>query len=240
MGLSGQFNWYESLQLGGRKAITFVLRCDNLFRYETFDCALMDSSGQTAPQIRRQLELKPRQEFRFDYDTCGWDWCVGDYFALLGKNNIIQKRWDCNPKMYERGGCPQCHGTHRCPQCGGNGFYTDRRSHAITSCTACHGTGRCQECYVPLRQGSPQWAAWGGNDPDPSISRQRQILSLQKQIDELQEKIKHEEFDLRMMQLKDIDATSHSVYLARLSLKSRYERQLIELSYKLQQLEQIR
>lgn len=240
MGLNGQFGWYESLRHGGRKAISFVLHCNNLLRSETFDCAIVDGSGQTEPQIRRGLELRPRQEFRFDYDTCGWDWCAGDYFAILGKNDQVKERWVCNPKMYRRGECPQCHGTHRCLQCGGTGTITDRRTHTISACLACHGTGQCQECYVPVRQGSPQWSAAGGqNDPDPAGAKRRQIAELQRFIDDLQRKIENEEFALRMMQLKDTDLSSQSAYMARLSLKSQYERDLITAQYKLQQLEHL-
>lgn len=240
MGLKGQFNWYESLRLGGRKAISFVLRCDNLLRGETFDCAIVDGRGQTEPQVRRGLELGPRQEFRFDYDSCGWDWCAGDYLAILGKNDGVKERWVCNPRIYGRGECPQCHGTLRCPQCGGTGTITDRRTHTISACMACRGTGVCQECYVPVRQGSLGWsAAGGGRGPDAAGARRSQIAELQRFIDDLQRKIENEEFALRMMQLKDTDLSSQSAYMARLSLKSQYERDLITAQYKLQQLEHL-
>jgi len=239
MELSGQFYWFESLRLGGRKAISFVLRNDNLLRDEVFDCAIVDGSGQTQPQIRRQLVLKPRQEFKFDYDTCDWDWCPGDYFAILGAKGKVKERWDCSPSVYAPGECPQCHGTHKCPQCGGNGFINDFSSHTVSSCMACHGTGCCQQCYIPTRQNSNGFSQQNTQQPNPQASKQRQIASLQRQIDDLQRKIEKTEFDIRMMQIRGTDLSSKHVYFSMLQLKSQYERQLINLQYQLQQLELI-
>ena len=51
MGLKGKFEWYNSLHQGGKKAITFSLRCSNMIQSETFDCAIIDGFGQQPPQI---------------------------------------------------------------------------------------------------------------------------------------------------------------------------------------------
>ena len=55
MALKGAFNWYNSIQQGGRRAISFTLLCDNMFQTETFDCAIIDSGAHVPPQIRRQI-----------------------------------------------------------------------------------------------------------------------------------------------------------------------------------------
>ena len=239
MGLQGKYSWFESLNQGGKKAVSFTLTCDNLFQSETFDCAIVDGTGQLPPQIRRQLKLKPKESFRFDYDTCGWNWCQGDYFAILGKDDQLLKRWDLNLKVYGRGECPECHGTHKCRQCGGNGYVKDYGSHTITSCRACRGTGVCQTCYVPIRQGTPlaKEVYSGVSVPDAAESRQRKIAALRQTISDLQSKIEKAEWDVRMMQVKGMDVFSHTAYSAQLELKHQYERQLIHAQYELSQLE---
>ena len=154
MALKGSFNWYNSIQQGGKKAISFTLYCDNLFQTETFDCAIIDGAAQVTPQIRRQITLKAKQSFRFDFDSCGWDWCVGDYFAILGKNDKIEKRRDLNLKIYGRGECPECHGTLKCRKCNGKGFiYPPTHPEQYKMCDACGGTGTCHRCDIPKRPG---------------------------------------------------------------------------------------
>lgn len=239
MALKGTFSWYNSIQQGGKKAISFTLYCDNLFSSETFDCAIIDSAAQVTPQVRRQISLKAKQSFRFDFDSCGWDWCVGDYFAILGKNDKIEKRWDLNLKIYGRGECPECHGTHKCKYCNGSGTVNNRHIHTISPCTACNGTGVCQTCYVPIRQGSNLANQVYGNVqmPNPALNRQRKIEALRRTISDLQSKIEKEEWNQRMWQLKGMDVSSHTAYSSQLELKHMYEHQLIQAQYELQQLE---
>lgn len=239
MALKGSFSWYNSLHQGGRKAISFTLVCDNLFQSETFDCAIVDGTGQLPPQIRRQVKLKSKQSFRFDYDSCGWEWCQGDYFAILGKNDKIEKRWNLNLKVYAPGECPDCHGTHRCLKCNGTGVMRDGSTHTISSCTACYGTGICQRCYVPIRQASRMAAAvYGGTQiPNADASRQRKIAALRKTISELQANLERAEWEEREMKRRCMDLHSNTVYSNQLQLKHFYERQLIHAQYELSQLE---
>lgn len=241
MGLKGKFEWFNSLHQGGRKAISFTLRCSNMLQSETFDCAIIDSTGMEPPQIRRQLKMKPNDMLRFDYDTCRWNWCQGDYFAILGKNDKIEKRWDLNLKIYANGECPECHGSHRCATCNGNGIIKDNYSHTYTSCVTCNGTGICQTCYVPLRQGNSFDATIVGNVsvPNADLSMQKRISVLQQRISDLRAKIEKAEWDRRMMQLKDMDMSSQIAYRSQLELKSRYEQQLIQAQYELEQLERM-
>lgn len=239
MALKGSFNWYNSLHQGGRKAISFTLYCDNMFQSETFDCAIIDSAAQVTPQIRRQIILKAKQSFRFDFDSCGWDWCVGDYFAILGKNDKIVKRWELNLKIYAVGECPDCHGTHKCKFCNGKGTVDNKHIHTISPCSACNGTGVCQACYVPIRQGSNLDDQVLGNVqmPNPDISKQKRIEALRQIISDLQSRIEKEEWNLRMWQLKGMDMSARTAYNSQLNLKFTYERRLLQAQYELQQLE---
>ena len=241
MGLKGKFEWYNSLHQGGKKAITFSLRCSNMIQSETFDCAIIDGSDQQPPQIRRQLKMKPNDTLRFDFDTCGWDWCQGDFFAILGEKDKIAQRWDLNMKVYAVGECPECHGSHRCNNCNGKGYVEDHYSHTYSNCPTCNGTGICQTCYVPVRNGSSIGNVISGNQPmpNPNLSRERKINALKQRITELSAKIESVEWERRMMQLKDLDVSSRIAYNSQLQLKSRYEQQLIQAQYELEQLERM-
>ena len=241
MSFRGSFDWFSSLHQGGKRAISFTLTCKNMLMPETFDCAIIDSSGQQPTQIRRRLKLKPNESFTFNYDTCGWDWCQGDLFAILGKNDKIQKRWELNLKVYGKGECPECHGSHRCVKCNGTGTIRNQHIHTISACPTCNGTGVCQTCYVPIRQGSNLANQVYGNVqmPNSEMSRQRKIEALRRTISELQSKIEKEEWNQRMWQLKGMDVSAHTAYSSQLELKHMYERQLIQAQYELQQIESL-
>lgn len=239
MSFRGSFDWFTSLHQGGKKAISFTLTCKNMLMPETFDCAIIDITGQQPSQIRRRIKLKPNESFIFNYDTCGWDWCQGDFFAILGKNDKIQKRWDLNLKVYARGECPECHGSHRCVKCNGTGTIRNNHNHTISSCTTCSGTGICQKCYVPMRAGTNlvNEVYDGTQLPSPDLNRRQRISALQRIISDLHSKIEKAEWDSRMMQRKGMDVTVHTAYSSQLELKHMYERQLIQAQYELQQLE---
>lgn len=241
MNFRGSFEWFTSLHQGGKRSISFILTCKNMLMPETFDCAIIDSTGQQPTQVRRMLKLRPNESFTFNYDTCGWNWCQGDFFAILGKNDKIQKRWDLNLKVYGRGECPECHGSHRCVKCNGTGTLRNQYVHTISSCQACNGTGVCQECYVPMRINTNLASEVYGNVqiPNPEISRQRKIEELRCFISDLQLKIEKEEWNQRMMQLKGIDVSSHTVYSSQLELIHQYKRELIQARFELQQLESL-
>lgn len=242
MSFRGKFEWYNSLQQGGKKAISFTLTCKNMMMTETFDCAIVDSTGQEPPLIRRQLKLKPIESLTFNYDSCRWNWCQGDYFCILGKKDKIEQRWDLNLKVYARGECPECHGSHRCQCCNGNGVIEDRHTHSINTCSVCKGTGICQTCYVPIRSGTTLSQEVYGYQPLPDTDqkRQRKIAALQQTISELQSKIEKTEWDMRMMQLKDMDRYARTAYMSNVEMLHAFRQQLIQAQYKLQQLESMR
>ncbi len=239
MGLVGSFEWFRSLHQGGKKAISFTLKCDNMITNEIFDCAIIDSTGQQPTQVRRQLKLKPNESFTFNYDTCGWDWCQDDYFVILGKGDSIKKRWDLNLRIYAPGECPECHGSHKCVQCSGSGVQRNPQTHTISSCQICNGTGECQKCYIPLRPRSSlsNVVYGGGQNQNVGMSRQRKIEALRRTIAELQAKIEQATWDERMMRLKGLDVSARMAYSGQIELKHDYQRRLLQAQYELSQLE---
>ena len=254
MSFKGKFNWIQSMRQGGRKAISFTLTCTNIFQSETFDAAIIDGTGQLQPMVFTQLTLGAKKSLRFDMDTIGWDWCQGDTFAILDKNRQIDKhcKWTLNIKVPASGECRDCHGTHKCKQCNGTGIVTNNHTHEISSCEVCHGTGICQTCYVPFRNvanSSPAFQSNAGtvygcnstsvDTSNKEAAKQRKIAALQQSIQELQVKIERADWDERIMKLRGTDISSRNVYMSQVNLKYQYERQLSELQYKLQQLENL-
>jgi len=219
--------------------ITFILRCDNLLQSEEFDAAIMSGDGHMQRRVFRSIVLKARRSLRFDFDSIGWEWCNGDSFVILGKNDKIKEQWPLDIQSYAPGECPRCHGSNRCIACSGRGFvYTSRNE--VDRCYECHGTGVCQVCYVPQRSAFSEVEM---HSPDGYMSsrgdyvRMRQCENLRRNIIELQEKIRCTEMDMRMMQLKDMDHTNSSSYLSYNQLLHQYHINLINLQSRLEQLE---
>lgn len=237
MGLKGNFEWYNSLRRGGLKSITFILTCDNLLQGETFDCALMAGNGLEQPMIFRQLKLKAKQSYQFNFDTVGWQWSNGDAFVILGKNDSIKKKWPLNIQMYAPGECPECHGSLKCSKCFGKG-YINLPNHTIEHCQVCAGTGICQTCFVPQRNAAPNsyQPQAGFGQVNGNSAKERQIERLRANIADLQSKIDKTRWDMRMMQLKDIDRTSPTAYLSYNQLLHQYNIQMINLQSQLEQL----
>lgn len=151
MGWKGTFSRIQSTRLRGTSMISFTLKNDNLLLSEKVDIAIFDSYGQQPFYFRGQ-ELKAGKSLRFDYDTVGWTWCQGDRIAILGKNDKIKEVWTLQMKEYAPGECPECHGTHRCGTCNGQGFvYPSGKVESFQTCPHCGGTGICPTCDVPYR-----------------------------------------------------------------------------------------
>lgn len=79
--------------------------------------------------------------------------------------------------------------------------------------------------------------------PDPPLrtatpdNRRRQCEQIRIRIDELQEKLRQTDWDIKMMQLKDMDVSSHHVYMSYVQLRSQYQRNISELQNELMRLE---
>lgn len=251
MSFKGEFYWTHSMRQGGRKAISFTLKCTNLFQSETFDAAIIAGTGQVQPMIFRQQTIKAKESLRFDFDTVNWNWCQGDIFAILDKKGQMDQKWVLNLKTYAPGECPECHGTHKCRQCNGTGIITDRHTHTISSCTVCNGTGICQICFIPMRNASQISGSnsihtstgntfYGdGQNTNAETARQRKIAALRTRISELRSKLDDAKYEERIMRLRGTDITSRTVFTSHASLIYRYERDLINLQHELSQLEQM-
>jgi len=238
MSFRGKFEPFTSLRQGGKKSYSFVLTCKNMLMPETFDCAIMDCSGQQQTQFYRHLKLKANESKVFNYDTCGWDWCQGDSFVILNEKDKILQRWDLNLKIYARGECPECHGGHKCAKCNGSGVITDIHTHTISSCRVCNGTGICQTCFVPIRSGSAiAQEVYGTHSlPNADMTKQRKVSALQQTISNLEAQIAKADMDARMMQLKGLDVSARTAYMAHIELQHTLQRQLLNAQYELQQL----
>lgn len=73
--------------------------------------------------------------------------------------------------------------------------------------------------------------------PTPSITKQRKIESLRQRVQELQMKVERADWDERVMKLRGTDIASRHTYMSQVGLKYQYEKQLTNLQYELQQLE---
>lgn len=153
MSFSGKFELTTSTRVSGVRIYSFVLKCTNLLMSETVDCMISDEFQQQTPFYFRNQTFKAGRSYRFDFDTVNWQWYQHDFFAILGKDDKIIQKWQLNLKEYKPGECPECHGTHKCRKCNGQGFISPpNRIWEMKSCDACGGTGTCQKCDIPVRQ----------------------------------------------------------------------------------------
>lgn len=151
MGFSGRFELAPQRRLANTLMYSFVLKNNSWFGSDTIDCVICDEYGRQPWYFRGQV-LKAGNSYRFDFDTVNWTWCQHDYFAIIDKNNRIIQKWQLNLREYAPGECPECHGTHKCRKCNGNGFiYPPRHIENLQTCSACGGTGTCRTCYIPVR-----------------------------------------------------------------------------------------
>ena len=152
MSFSGKFELTPQKRLAGTIMYSFVLKNTSWFGSDTVDCMISDEFGRQ-PFYFRGVKFKAGRSYRFDFDTENWTWCQHDFFAILGKNDKIVKKWQLNLKEYGPGECPECHGTKQCKKCHGQGFiYPLGHPELFKTCQACGGTGTCQRCEIPYRQ----------------------------------------------------------------------------------------
>ena len=241
MSFSGEFKLITSQRAAGVRIWSFSLKCTNWLQSETIDFMLCDCY-ERQPWYYRKQTIKAGQVFRFDYDTVGWQWYQGDYFAILGKNDKIEERWFLRLPEYGPGECPECHGTHRCSHCRGQGYSVDlKRTGDITACPYCGGTGTCSTCDVPRRPqpvggglvgyGGEAQATGGGSGG--LLHRHRSPSQIQADMADVRSKLTQVEWDLRRMQMDGTNVTMHAVFRAYLLQKDTYMKQLLALEKEL-------
>lgn len=231
MSLKGQFNQIISQRVQGMRIYSFTLTNSAWLGSETFDAMLCDAYGQQ-PWYYRGQTLKAGQSLRFDFDTVDWQWCQGDFFAILGRKDRIVDKWVLNLKEYAPGECPECHGTHKCRHCNGQGYSFSFNS-GVSQCPYCGGTGVCSTCDIPRRTPKPMGGPSGTFQQQGGSRRSRSVAEIQMDMSNVQSKINQVDWDIKKMELEGGNASSYSLYMSYVRLKSQYEMQLFKLQQEL-------
>ena len=234
--LTGTFSKIASQKVEGMRIISFSLKCTNWLQSETIDFMLSDAQNNQ-PWYYRQQTIKAGGVFTFNFDTCGWQWYQGDFFAILDKKGKIEQSWQLRLKEYAPGECPECHGTHKCGHCRGQGVWADLKyGTGIQTCPYCGGTGVCDTCNIPRRsfQAAPQNFSFDTGSSRGTIgNRHRPIALIQQDIRNLESKIEREEWNFRQNQLNGLYADHFMLFSADNELLYTLRCQLLELQEEL-------
>lgn len=151
MGFKGKFKQVHCNKLGGRMW-SFELTNTDWFGQSVYNIGIYDIFRQN-PWFWRNQVLGSGDTVAYNYDTVDWSFCQGDTVVLLDDNDQILQQWTLEIPEYGPGECPECHGSHVCRKCGGQGFlFPQRGDEVVVKCPDCDGLGTCQTCYVPRRE----------------------------------------------------------------------------------------
>lgn len=242
MSFSGKFIKISSKKAGGVRIYSFSLKCTNWLQSETIDFMLSDAQN-IQPWYYRNQTMKAGSVFTFNNDTCGWQWYQGDFFAILNKSGKIEQSWQLNLKEYAPGGCPECHGTHKCKHCKGQGFFADLKyGMGIQMCQYCGGTGVCDTCNIPYRnvQIVPQnisYDSGGSGGSRGSVSKKhRPIADIKSDIQFAQSQLERAEWNYRYNKMNGLyDDNQYILQQSEIALLSSYRQRLIALQEELRQ-----
>lgn len=236
MSFTGKFNRVLS-QKSEVIIYSFSLTCTNWVQSETIDFMLSDAQN-VQPQVYRRKTIKAGNTFTFNSDTCGWQWCQGDFFAILNKNGKIDQSWQLRIKEYAPGECPECHGTHQCGHCRGQGVWADLKyGTGIQTCQYCGGTGFCSTCNIPRRniQVAPQNFGFDSRVSNVNTSnKHRRIADIQNDIQFAKMQLERAEKNYEWNKLNGLYNDSYIMQQNEINLISSYRRRLIDLEYELQ------
>lgn len=244
-----------SRNFGGIPTYACIIKCTNLLLGETVDIALIPSNGDQ-PWVFRNVKFNATQSREFSEATVNWTWCQNDSIAIIDSHGHIKQQWPFRLKEYRPGECPDCHGTHKCKYCRGQGFRIPKNLEDMLrpkpgqilggECEKCWGTGTCQKCYIPTRSPRLAPSSWGtppsaaGGPAPSSMSRadvQRKIATISQEISNLEHKIQNLENDIRIWQIQGMDLSCKLAYQAKLDEKHAYSMSLISLQSELQRLQ---
>jgi len=151
MGFKGKFKQMHCNRLGG-KMWSFELTNTDWFGKSVYNIGIYDIYRQN-PWFWRNQVLKSGDTVAFNYDTVDWLFCQGDTVVLMDNNDNVLDSWTLQLREYGPGECPECHGSHVCRRCGGQGHVWPRgKMEEYAKCPDCDGTGICQTCNVPRRE----------------------------------------------------------------------------------------
>lgn len=231
MGFKGTFTWIKSLRQGGRKAISFTLKNTNLLQTATFDAAIVDGSNIVPTRYFRGQKLRAGKSIIFDIENSAWDWAQGDFFCILDSKGRQDSSltWELKIPEPAPGECRECHGSHRCGSCGGNGKILNRYNHTYEPCSLCRGTGICQTCFIPTRQNSPNSPIYTPLSTDNVGRERRKAEQIRAQIQELEHKIYLLEQENLNMQHNGQTLSLRAIYENNNQLKYRYKTEILNL-----------
>lgn len=151
MGFKGSFSKQRCNRLGGGFIWSFELTNTDWFGSKKYSIVIYDTFRQNPWYWRNQV-LKAKHTVSFNFDTVDWEFYQGDTVCLIDDNDRILQSWTLQLREYRPGECPECHGTHKCRHCNGEGYvYPRGRVEEFKKCEVCDGTGMCQTCFVPTR-----------------------------------------------------------------------------------------
>ena len=151
MGLKGKFKQVHCSRVGG-KMWSFELTNSNFFQKEVYNIGIYDTYRQK-PWFWRNQVLRSGETVALNYESVDWFFCQGDTVVLLDEQDRVIQSWTLQLREYRQGECPECHGSHKCRRCNGNGYVWPRgKMEEFVTCPDCEGTGVCQTCYVPRRE----------------------------------------------------------------------------------------
>lgn len=238
MSFSGKFTKINSRNAAGVRIFSFSLKCTNWLQSETVDFMLSDAQN-IQPWYYRNQTMKAGSVFIFNYDTCNWQWYQGDFFAILDKSGKIEQSWQLNLKEYAPGECPECHGTHKCSHCKGQGFFADLKyDTGIQMCPYCSGTGVCDTCNIPYRniQGTPRNVSYdSGSSRGSMFKRHRPIADIKSDIQFAQSQLERAEWNYKMNKVNGLYDDSYIMQKSEINLLYAYRRRLIDLQEELRQ-----
>ena len=215
---------------------SFSLTCTNWFQSETLDFMLSDGQG-VQPRYYRRQNIKAGSVFTFNNDTCGWQWCQYDFFAILNKNGQIDQKWQLRIREYAPGECPECHGTHQCSHCRGQGVWVDLEyGTGIKTCSYCMGTGVCGTCYIPRRVSQPSIIGSNYSRPVSTAnisSSHRRIADIQNDIQFAQMQLDRAEKNYEWNKINGLYSDSYIMQQNEINLIYNYRRRLLDLQEEL-------
>ncbi|MBR1785180.1 MAG: hypothetical protein IJ760_07065 [Bacteroidales bacterium] len=218
MALKGEFSKRTSVKLTTAGLYSFTLTNTGWLGSETLDCMLSDE-GMTEPHVIRGLRLKAGEAAVFNEETCRWMWCQGDFFAILGSRDKIEKKWQLRLKAYRPGECPECRGSRRCQGCRGEGVMFNTYA-GLSICSRCGGSGVCTTCDIPTR--TPHSASGTPHSHRPPAVIQNEINDVQRQIDNI-------EWGWKMRDIGHSPDVGYALQMEEARLKSALQKRLITL-----------